>query len=183
MASWWGHTSAARPPRTDPLASGMLYTLKVRARAAQIAEGCGVTARACHRSRPQGEAALVQRAGRPYVLKKIACRNVNQANQALLEAACLQRLRHPGVVSEVSVFTLCSSSQLRYLAAPAAWCAWTTSSCPNPTPSPDRKPNAKPNPSPNPNPVPSPAPSAGPVRRRLPPQGRAPQHAQRKACP
>jgi len=51
-----------------------------------------------------GEAALVQRAGRPYVVKSIACRTVNQANQALLEAACLQRLRHPGVVRFDEVF-------------------------------------------------------------------------------
>lgn len=51
-----------------------------------------------------GEAALVQRGGRPYVLKKIACPTVNAANQALLEAACLQRLRHPGVVRFEDVF-------------------------------------------------------------------------------
>jgi serine/threonine protein kinase len=38
------------------------------------------------------------------VVKTIACRSVNQANQALLEAACLQRLRHPGVVRFDEVF-------------------------------------------------------------------------------
>ena len=38
------------------------------------------------------------------MVKTIACRSVNQANQALLEAACLQRLRHPGVVRFDEVF-------------------------------------------------------------------------------
>jgi len=51
-----------------------------------------------------GEAALARRHGRTIVLKKIGCASVNDANQALLEAACLQRLHHPGVVTFEDVF-------------------------------------------------------------------------------
>jgi len=51
-----------------------------------------------------GEAALARRHGRTIVLKKIGCGSVNDANQALLEAACLQRLHHPGVVTFEDVF-------------------------------------------------------------------------------
>jgi len=47
---------------------------------------------------------LVVRCGRPYVLKNIGCSTVNAANQALLEAACLQRIQHPGVVRFEDVF-------------------------------------------------------------------------------
>jgi len=51
-----------------------------------------------------GEAALVVRSGKPYVLKRIGCDTVNAANQALVEAACLQRIKHPGVVRFEDVF-------------------------------------------------------------------------------
>jgi len=43
-----------------------------------------------------GEASLALRHGKTIVLKKIGCASVNDANQALLEASCLQRLSHPG---------------------------------------------------------------------------------------
>uniref|UniRef100_A0A7S4BYH8 non-specific serine/threonine protein kinase n=1 Tax=Chrysotila carterae TaxID=13221 RepID=A0A7S4BYH8_CHRCT len=42
--------------------------------------------------------------GKPYVLKRIGCDTVNAANQALVEAACLQRIKHPGVVRFEDVF-------------------------------------------------------------------------------
>ena len=45
-----------------------------------------------------GSANLVVRQGKPYVLKKIGCDSINEANAALNEAACLQRLSHPNVV-------------------------------------------------------------------------------------
>ena len=51
-----------------------------------------------------GEARLVTRQGRPFVLKRVGCNSVNAANQALLEASCLQRLKHPGVVAFDDVF-------------------------------------------------------------------------------
>ena len=51
-----------------------------------------------------GEAALVVRGGRNYVMKKIGCQSINAANRALQEAACLQRLHHPGVVEFMDVF-------------------------------------------------------------------------------
>ena len=45
-----------------------------------------------------GDASLVTRGSKTHVVKKIACDDVNAANQALLEAGCLQRLRHENVV-------------------------------------------------------------------------------------
>ncbi|KAL3929453.1 MAG: hypothetical protein SGPRY_001956 [Prymnesium sp.] len=51
-----------------------------------------------------GEASLVSRSGKTYVLKRIGCANVNAANQALMEASCLQRLRHPNVVRFEDLF-------------------------------------------------------------------------------
>jgi len=51
-----------------------------------------------------GEASLALRHGKTIVLKKIGCASVNDANQALLEASCLQRLSHPGVVRFEDVF-------------------------------------------------------------------------------
>ena len=47
---------------------------------------------------------LVASGGKTYVLKRIGCANVNAANQALLEAGCLQRLRHPNVVRFEDLF-------------------------------------------------------------------------------
>ena len=47
-----------------------------------------------------GEASLALRNGKTIVLKKIGCASVNDANQALLEASCLQRLSHPGEHTE-----------------------------------------------------------------------------------
>ena len=44
------------------------------------------------------------RGGRNYVMKKIGCQSINAANRALQEAACLQRLHHPGVVEFMDVF-------------------------------------------------------------------------------
>ena len=44
----WRHSSAARPPRTDPPGSWLLYVMITRARAAQIStRGCGATVGAC----------------------------------------------------------------------------------------------------------------------------------------
>ena len=40
----------------------------------------------------------------PTFRNQISCASVNDANQALLEAACLQRLNHPGVVKFEDVF-------------------------------------------------------------------------------
>ena len=51
-----------------------------------------------------GEATLVTRQNRPFVLKKVGCNTVNLANQALQEAAVLQRLKHPNVVRFEDVF-------------------------------------------------------------------------------
>ena len=51
-----------------------------------------------------GEASLVIRGGKSYVLKRIGCASVNAANQALMEAGCLQRLRHPNVVRFEDLF-------------------------------------------------------------------------------
>ena len=51
-----------------------------------------------------GSANLVVRQGRPYVLKKVGCDSINEANAALAEAACLQRLNHPNVVRFEDVF-------------------------------------------------------------------------------
>ena len=51
-----------------------------------------------------GSAHLVMRAGKPYVLKMVGCDSINEANAALTEAACLQRLNHPNVVKFVDVF-------------------------------------------------------------------------------
>ena len=45
-----------------------------------------------------GRAHLVVRQGKPYVLKMVGCDSINEANAALTEAACLQRLNHPNVV-------------------------------------------------------------------------------------
>ncbi|KAL1524469.1 hypothetical protein AB1Y20_019363 [Prymnesium parvum] len=50
------------------------------------------------------EASLVARGGKTYVLKRIGCASVNAANQALMEASCLQRLRHPNVVRFEDLF-------------------------------------------------------------------------------
>ena len=38
------------------------------------------------------------RQGKPYVLKMVGCDSINEANAALTEASCLQRLNHPNVV-------------------------------------------------------------------------------------
>ena len=51
-----------------------------------------------------GEASLVTRGGKTYVLKRIGCANINAANQALMEAGCLQRLRHENVVRFEDLF-------------------------------------------------------------------------------
>ena len=51
-----------------------------------------------------GEAMLVSRGGKPYVLKRVGCDTVNMANAALQEAATLQKLNHPNVVRFVDVF-------------------------------------------------------------------------------
>ena len=51
-----------------------------------------------------GEARLVMRQGKPYVLKRVGCETINSANAALKEAACLQRLIHPHVVRFEDVF-------------------------------------------------------------------------------
>ena len=45
-----------------------------------------------------GRAHLVMRGSKPYVLKMVGCDSINEANAALTEAACLQRLSHPNVV-------------------------------------------------------------------------------------
>ena len=47
---------------------------------------------------------LVVRQGKPYVLKMVGCDSINEANAALTEAACLQRLNHPNVVRFEDVF-------------------------------------------------------------------------------
>lgn len=51
-----------------------------------------------------GEAILVQRSGKPYVLKRVSCETINSANAVLHEAACLQKLNHPNVVKFEDVF-------------------------------------------------------------------------------
>jgi serine/threonine protein kinase len=51
-----------------------------------------------------GCANLVMRQGRPYVLKMVGCDSINEANAALTEASCLQRLSHPNVVRFEDVF-------------------------------------------------------------------------------
>ena len=51
-----------------------------------------------------GRAHLVMRQGKPYVLKEVGCDSINEANAALTEAACLQRLNHPHVVRFEDVF-------------------------------------------------------------------------------
>ena len=51
-----------------------------------------------------GRANLVVRQGRPYVLKMVGCDSINEANAALTEASCLQRLNHPNVVRFEDVF-------------------------------------------------------------------------------
>ena len=51
-----------------------------------------------------GRAHLVMRQGKPYVLKVVGCDSINEANAALTEAACLQRLNHPHVVRFEDVF-------------------------------------------------------------------------------
>ena len=44
------------------------------------------------------------RQGKPYVLKMVGCDSINEANAALTEASCLQRLKHPNVVRFEDVF-------------------------------------------------------------------------------
>ncbi len=51
-----------------------------------------------------GRANLVMRQGKPYVLKMVGCDSINEANAALTEASCLQRLSHPNVVRFEDVF-------------------------------------------------------------------------------
>lgn len=51
-----------------------------------------------------GRANLVVRQGRPYVLKMVGCDSINEANAALTEASCLQRLNHANVVRFEDVF-------------------------------------------------------------------------------
>ena len=51
-----------------------------------------------------GRAHLVMRQGKPYVLKVVGCDSINEANAALTEASCLQRLNHPHVVRFEDVF-------------------------------------------------------------------------------
>jgi len=51
-----------------------------------------------------GRAQLVMRQGKPYVLKLVGCDSINEANAALTEASCLQRLNHPHIVRFEDVF-------------------------------------------------------------------------------
>ena len=51
-----------------------------------------------------GRAHLVMRQGKPYVLKVVGCGSINEANAALTEASCLQRLNHPHIVRFEEVF-------------------------------------------------------------------------------
>ena len=51
-----------------------------------------------------GRANLVVRQKRSYVLKMVGCDSINEANAALTEASCLQRLIHPNVVRFEDVF-------------------------------------------------------------------------------